>query len=131
GCDGGSLRILRDHQRPIQQGRGPVHGADVRRLPGRPRPRQRPYPVMTGAQMRAGLDLLPTWASEQKAPPTATSSRSCANGWRGGGGRKRAQPPRHRGHAPTAGGGRGGGPDVQEPGLAWLERQAEIAEDLV
>jgi hypothetical protein len=26
-----------------------------------------PYPVMTRAQMRAGLDLLPTWALEQKA----------------------------------------------------------------
>ena len=25
-----------------------------------------PYPVMTRAQMRAGLDLLPTWALEQK-----------------------------------------------------------------
>jgi hypothetical protein len=26
-----------------------------------------PYPVMTRAQMRTGLDLLPTWALEQKA----------------------------------------------------------------
>jgi hypothetical protein len=26
-----------------------------------------PYPVMTRAQMRAGLDLLPTWALDQKA----------------------------------------------------------------
>jgi hypothetical protein len=26
-----------------------------------------PYPVMTRSQMRAGLDLLPTWALEQKA----------------------------------------------------------------
>jgi uncharacterized protein with GYD domain len=26
-----------------------------------------PYPVMTRAQMRAGLDLLPTWVLEQKA----------------------------------------------------------------
>jgi hypothetical protein len=26
-----------------------------------------PYPVMTRAQMRAGPDLLPTWALEQKA----------------------------------------------------------------
>ena len=41
-----------------------------------------PYPVMTRAQMRAGLDLLPTWALEQKRPPTATSSRSCAGAWR-------------------------------------------------
>jgi hypothetical protein len=36
-------------------------------LPGRTRPRQRPYPVMTRAEMRASLDLLPTWALEQKA----------------------------------------------------------------
>jgi hypothetical protein len=28
---------------------------------------QAPYPVMTRAEMRAGLDLLPTWALEQKA----------------------------------------------------------------
>jgi len=27
----------------------------------------RPDPVMTRAEMRAGLDLLPTWALEQKA----------------------------------------------------------------
>ena len=26
-----------------------------------------PYPVMTRAEMRANLDLLPTWALEQKA----------------------------------------------------------------
>jgi hypothetical protein len=26
-----------------------------------------PYPVMTRAEMRAGLDLLPTWTLEQKA----------------------------------------------------------------
>jgi hypothetical protein len=26
-----------------------------------------PYPVMTRAEMRAGLDLLPTWALDQKA----------------------------------------------------------------
>jgi hypothetical protein len=26
-----------------------------------------PYPVMTRAEMRAGLDLIPTWALEQKA----------------------------------------------------------------
>jgi hypothetical protein len=26
-----------------------------------------PYPVMTRAELRAGLDLLPTWALEQKA----------------------------------------------------------------
>ena len=40
-----------------------------------------PYPVMTRAEMRAGLDLLPTWAGAE-------------------GGR---QPPAHRSHAPTTG----------------------------
>jgi len=39
---GNSLLVLRIHQRTLQRGRGPVHGADVCRLPGRPRPRQRP-----------------------------------------------------------------------------------------
>src|SRR5688572_14987950 len=61
-----------------------------------------PYPVMTRAEMRAGLDLLPTWALEQKA---------AAN-------RQRITVMRKRLAA---------GEDVarmyQEPGLAWLERQ--------
>jgi hypothetical protein len=69
-----------------------------------------PYPVMTRAQMRAGLDLLPTWVLEQKAAANrqviAVMRRRLA-----------------------------AGEDVarmyQEPGLAWLERQAEVAEDLV
>jgi hypothetical protein len=69
-----------------------------------------PYPVMTRAQMRAGLDLLPTWALEQKAAANrhviAVMRRRLA-----------------------------AGEEVarmyQEPGLAWLERQAEVAEDLV
>jgi hypothetical protein len=30
-----------------------------------------PYPVMTRAEMRESLDLLPTWALEQKATATA------------------------------------------------------------
>jgi hypothetical protein len=34
-----------------------------------------PYPVMTRAQMRAGLELLPTWALEQKA--AAFSALAC------------------------------------------------------
>ena len=69
-----------------------------------------PYPVMTRNQMRAGLDLLPTWALEQKA---------AAN-------RQVIAVMRQR---PAA------GEEVarmyQEPGLAWLERQADVAEDLV
>jgi hypothetical protein len=69
----------------------------------------RPYPMMTCAQMRAGLELPPTWALEQKAAANrqviAVMRRRLA-----------------------------AGEDVarmyQEPGLAWLERQAEVAEDL-
>jgi hypothetical protein len=66
-----------------------------------------PYPVMTRAELRAGLDLLPTWALGQKA---ATNPRGQC------------------GHAPALGGRRGGGSHV--PG-ARLERQAEVAEELV
>jgi hypothetical protein len=69
-----------------------------------------PYPVMTGAQMRASLDLLPTWVLEQKA---------AAN-------RQVIAVMRQRLAA---------GEEVvrmyQEPGLTWLERQAETAEDLI
>jgi len=68
-----------------------------------------PYPMMTRAQMRADLELLPTWALEQKAAANrqviAVMRRRLA-----------------------------AGEEVarmyQEPGLAWLERQAEVAEDL-
>jgi hypothetical protein len=60
--------------------------------------------------MRAGLDLMPTWALEQKAAANrqviAVMRRRLAAG-------------------------RGSGPHVQEPGLAWLERQAEVAEGRV
>jgi hypothetical protein len=69
-----------------------------------------PYPVMTRAQMRAGLDLLPTWALEHKASANrqviAVMRKRLAAGERVA-----------RMH--------------QEPGLAWLERQAEVAEELV
>jgi hypothetical protein len=69
-----------------------------------------PYPVMTRAEMRAALDLLPTWALEQKAAANrqviaVMRSRLAA------------------------------GEEVarmyQEPGLAWLERQAEAGEELI
>jgi hypothetical protein len=36
-------------------------------LPRRASPRPRPYPDLTDEEMRAGLDLLPTWVLEQKA----------------------------------------------------------------
>jgi hypothetical protein len=69
-----------------------------------------PYPVMTRAEMRTGLDLLPTWALEQKAAANrrviAVIRQRLAAG---------EQVARM----------------YQEPGLAWLERQAEVAEDLV
>jgi hypothetical protein len=68
-----------------------------------------PYPVMTRAEMRAGLDLLPTWALEQKSAANhqviAVMRRRLAAG------------------DDVA-------PMYQEPGLAWLERQAEVAEEL-
>jgi hypothetical protein len=68
-----------------------------------------PYPMMTRAQMRADLELLPTWALEQKA----AANRQVIAVMR----RRQAA-----------------GEEVarmyQEPGLAWLERQAEVAEDL-
>ena len=69
-----------------------------------------PYPVMTRAEMRAGMDQLPTWALEQKAAANrqviAITRQRLAAG---------EQVSRM----------------YQEPGLAWLERQAEVAEDLV
>jgi hypothetical protein len=65
---------------------------------------------MTRAEMRAGLELLPTWALEQKAAANrqviAVMRRRLAAG---------EQVARM----------------YQEPGLAWLERQAEVAAVLV
>jgi hypothetical protein len=69
-----------------------------------------PYPVMTRAEMRAGLDLLPTWALEQKA--AANRQLIAAMRLRLAAGEQVARM-------------------YQEPGLAWLERQAEVAEELV
>ena len=69
-----------------------------------------PYPVMTRAEMRSGLDLLPTWALEQKAAANrhiiAVMRQRLAAG---------EQVARM----------------YQELGLAWLERQGEVAEELV
>jgi hypothetical protein len=69
-----------------------------------------PYPVMTRAQMRAGLQLLPTWALEQKA----------------GVNRQVIAVMRERLTA-----GEQVARMYQEPALAWLERQAQVAEELV
>jgi hypothetical protein len=68
------------------------------------------YPVMARAEMRAGLDLLPTWALEQEVAANrqviaVMRSRLAA------------------------------GEEVsrmyQEPGLAWRSSQAEVAEELI
>ena len=68
------------------------------------------YPDLTDAELRAGLDLLPTWALGQKA---AANRQVIAVM------RQRLE----RGE-PVA---RMDGP----LGLAWLQRQAEIAEQLI
>jgi len=65
---------------------------------------------MTRIQMRAGLDLLPTWALEQKA--AANRQVIAVMRQRLAAGEEVARM-------------------YQDPGLAWLERQADVAEDLV
>jgi hypothetical protein len=69
-----------------------------------------PYPAMTRAQMQESLELLASWALEQKA---------AAN-------RQVIAVMRERLAA-----GEVVARMYQEPGLAWLERQAEAAEDLL
>jgi hypothetical protein len=69
-----------------------------------------PYPVMTRAQMRESLELLPSWALQQKA----AANRQLIAFMRQ---RLAADEQVARMY--------------QEPGLAWLERQAEAAEDLL
>jgi 3-keto-L-gulonate-6-phosphate decarboxylase len=105
-----SLLLLRLHRRTLQQGADlftVLMCADCQTARGLG---SGPYTVMTRAQMRAGLDLLSTWALEQKAS---------AN-------RQVIVTMRTRLAA---------GEDVarmyQKPGLAWLERQAEVAKELV
>ena len=69
-----------------------------------------PYPVMTRAEMGAGLDLMPTWALEQKAAANRQVIAVMRERLAAGDAVARM---------------------YQEPGLAWLERQAEVAEELV
>jgi hypothetical protein len=69
-----------------------------------------PYPVMTRAEMRAGLDLLPTWALAQKA--AANRQMIAVMRERLAAGEQVARM-------------------YKEPGLAWLERQAQTAEELI
>jgi hypothetical protein len=69
-----------------------------------------PYRAMTRSEMHAGLDLLSTWALEQKA--AANRQVIAVMRQRLSAGEQVARV-------------------YQEPGLAWLERQAEVAEELV
>jgi hypothetical protein len=106
--DGSALLVLRRQQQAVQQGGGPLHGADVCRLPGDPRPRQRPLP---------GHDSHPDACWSGPAPDLALEQKAAAN-------RQVIAVMRQRLAA---------GEEVarmyQEPGLAWLERQADVAED--
>ena len=69
-----------------------------------------PYPVMTRAEMRESLALLPSWALQQKA--AANRQLISVMRQRLAAGEQVARM-------------------YQEPGLAWLERQAEAAEQLL
>ena len=69
-----------------------------------------PYPVMTRAQMRESLELLPSWVLAQKA--AANRQVIAVMRQRLAAGEEVARM-------------------YQEPGLAWLECQAEAAEQLL
>jgi hypothetical protein len=69
-----------------------------------------PYPDLTDEEMRAGLDQLPTWALEQKA----AANRQVIATMRG----------RLERGEPVV-------PMYGPLGLAWLQRQADIAEQLI
>jgi hypothetical protein len=69
-----------------------------------------PYPDLTEAELRGGLDLLPTWALQQKG---AANRKLVAVM------RERLE----RGEPVV--------PMYGPLGLAWLQRQAEIAEQLI
>jgi hypothetical protein len=82
----------------------------VCRLPGHPRPWRWPVPSDDPSGDGAGLDLLPTWALEQKA--AANRQVIAVMRERLAAGEQVARM-------------------YQEPGLAWLERQAQTAEELI
>jgi hypothetical protein len=69
-----------------------------------------PYPAMTRDQLRESLALLPSWMLAQKA--AANRQLIAVTRQRLAAGEQVARM-------------------YQEPGLAWLERQAEAAEDLL
>src|SRR5262245_1695674 len=80
--DGRPLLLLRRHRRTLQQRGGSLHGADVRRLPGRTRLRQRPL---------SGDDP----GGDARWPRSAPNLGAGAEG--------RRQPPAHRSHASAPG----------------------------
>ena len=69
-----------------------------------------PYPAMSDQEQRAALDLLPTWVLEQKA----TANRALVKEVR-----------------QRLAGGQRVARMYQADGLAWLERQADLAEAIV
>jgi hypothetical protein len=69
-----------------------------------------PYPPVTRTEMREGMALLPSWVLEQKA--AANRQVIAVMGQRLAAGEQVARMD-------------------QAPGLAWLERQAEAAEELL
>jgi hypothetical protein len=104
---GNSLLVLRLHHQTVQQGRGPIHGADVCRLPGRPWPWQRPvsgHDPSRAARRSGAAPELGARAEGSRQPPVIAVMRQ-----RLAAGEQVARMD-------------------QEPGLAWLERQAEVAE---
>jgi hypothetical protein len=107
---GGPLCLLRGTQPPFTRVEGlfPVllcPGCLAKRARGRG-----PYPDLSDEEMRAGLDLLPTWVLEQKAAANrqgiAVMRQRLARG------------------EPVV-------PMYGPLGLAWLGRQADIAEQLI
>jgi hypothetical protein len=69
-----------------------------------------PYPAMSDEEHRAALDLLPTWVLEQKV----TANRALA---------KEVRQRLTEGHRVAR--------MYQPDGLAWLERQADLAEAII
>jgi hypothetical protein len=80
---GGTLLVLRLDMRALHEGGGAVHGADVRGLPGGPRPRCRPLsghdPIGNAREPGVAAQL---GIGAEGRRPTARSSPSRASGWR-------------------------------------------------
>jgi hypothetical protein len=116
---GGTLLVLRRLQWALRHGGGAVHGVDLHPLPGghqaqpvtRPdRHDPGPNPPMVRSEMRETLELLPSWVLAQ----TAAANRQVIAVMR-----------------QRLAAGEEVARMYQEPGLAWLERQAEAAEQLL